>query len=204
MAATDPWAALRDLRPDLPWAALARLAQELHRWNRAIRLVGPRTLEGVALQVADALLPFLLEPPAFPFLDIGTGAGLPLLPVALAHPGQPCAGIEPRSRRVAFVRHAARLLGLPRVSVYEGRAPDLLAEAPELEGAFRTVTLRAVTQPGPALELARPFLTPDGCVFLLLGAEPLPDLPGWALRRHRACPPLPGFGPRAVAVLSPR
>ncbi|GAB4249779.1 16S rRNA (guanine(527)-N(7))-methyltransferase RsmG [Deferrisoma sp.] len=204
MAVPDPWAPLRGLREDLPWDDLGRLADELLRWNRAIRLVGPKTREGVALQIADAVLPFLLEAPGFPFLDIGTGPGLPLLPVSLVYRGQRCVGIEPRSRRVAFVRHAARVLGLPHTEVYEGRAPEILDEAPELAGAFRAVTLRAVTQPIQALELARPFLAPDGRVFLLLGPEPVPDAPGWTRLVHRACPSLPGFGPRALAVLTPR
>jgi len=198
--AADPWGPLRAVRSDLPWKELEALAAELHRWNRRIRLVGPRTLEGIRLQIVDALLPFLLEPPEGPFLDIGTGAGLPLLPVAATHPRLRCAGLEPRSKRVAFVRHAARVLRLPNVTVFQGRAPDILGPHPELEAAFRTVTARAVADIEAALLLAAPFLAPGGAVLLPRADEPAIQPPGWVLVARRDLPRLPDLGPRSLLV----
>ncbi len=199
-AAADPWAPLRAVRSDLPWEKLEALAAELHRWNRRIRLVGPRTLEGVRLQIADALLPFLPEPPEGPFLDIGTGPGLPLLPVSLVHPQLACTGLEPRSKRIAFVRHAARVLRLPNVTVFQGRAPEILDPHPELAAAFRTVTARAVADIEAALLLAAPFLAPGGAVVLPRAGEPAIQPPGWVLVACHELPRLPGLGPRSLLV----
>ncbi len=197
---TDPWALLRELRPDVPFRRLDDLAGEIERWNRRIRLVGPRDLGGIRLQIADALLPFLKVPPPFPLLDLGTGAGLPLLPLAVVFPDAAVTGVEPRHRRVAFVRHAARALGLSGVRVVAGRAPDVLEEHPDLRGAFRSATARALADVPTLLSWLDPFLAPGGLAILPRGGERPPAVEGWELVRDEPYPGPPGVGPRRVAV----
>ena len=199
-ASADPWALLREMRPDVPTRRLEELAREMERWNRRIRLVGPRDIEGIRLQVADALLPFLKMPPPFPLLDLGTGAGLPLLPLAVVFPGAAVTGVEPRHRRVAFVRHAARVLGLPGVRVVTGRAPDVLAAHPDLRAAFRSATARALADVPTLLSWLDPFLAPGGLAILPRGGEPPPAVAGWELVRDEPYPGPPGMGPRRMAA----
>jgi 16S rRNA (guanine527-N7)-methyltransferase len=183
----------------LPWQELETYARELERWNRSLRLVGPRDLSGIRLHIADALCPFLLEPPAFPLLDIGSGAGLPAIPVALCFPGEPVFCLEPLAKRVSFLRHAARTLGPTALEVLPARMEDA-SRRPDLQGFFAMITARAVAEPAALLAGARPFLRPDGRAFLLRGSEPPPQVPGWELFRDREYPAPPGLGPRRIAI----
>ena len=195
-----PWPALRAVAPELPWDALERLADELVRWNRRVRLVGPRDPGGVRAQIEDALLPFLLFPPTGPLVDVGSGAGLPLLPLALAFPELRVVGVEPRQKPAAFVRHAVRVLGIGNAEFVQGRAPEVLASRPELRGAFASGTARAVAAPETVLEWLEPFLAPGGVALLPRGGDSAPEVPGWEKIRDEPYAGIPGLGPRRLAV----
>jgi 16S rRNA (guanine527-N7)-methyltransferase len=89
--------------------------------------------------------------------DVGSGAGLPGIPVAIARPRCSVALIEPRARRVAFLELAAERLRLPNVRVVVGRAQDVTLGA---DVAFA----RALANPARAWALARPCVRPGGRV----------------------------------------
>lgn len=175
------WGLLKDLGNGTDEDQLDCYVAELVRWNKAIRLVGPYDEDGIAEQVVDALLPFKYCPPSFPLLDIGSGAGLPAIPLAVGFPGHEVVCIEPRTKRVSFLRHAARTLGLEKVRVFEGRAEEVIADEPALEGHFRCVTARAVADVETLLNWALPYLSPEGMVVLGRGVERLPTPGGWRL-----------------------
>lgn len=198
MIPSDPWVALRSVCGDLPDQKLETYARELHRWNRAVRLVGPRNLEGVRLQVVDALLPFLHHPPSFPLLDIGSGAGLPGIPLALAFPRGFVTCLEAKAKRVSFLRHAARTLDLRNLDVVHARTDEDPAAKPELRSSFASATARAVADVASLLGAARPFLRPWGLVYLPRGKEAAPRVPGWDLVLDASYPPPPGLGPRRL------
>lgn len=193
------WAPLAALFPQLPRAALDRYVEELERWNRSIRLVGPRDRAGIRLQVIDAVLPFLHLPPRFPLLDIGSGAGLPGIPLALLHPQAAILCMEPRAKRVAFLRHACRVLGLTNVRVIPERTERALEVDPTLAHSVLTATARAVADVASLLDAAFPFLAPGGRVVLPRGGEDSGDLPtGW---ERSLCLPYPApkpLGSRSV------
>lgn len=196
----EPWSVLSGRREDLDLERLEGYAAELERWNRAIRLVGPRDLAGIRLQIEDALLPFLLEPLEFPLLDIGSGAGLPGIPLAVAFPGERVVCLEPQAKRVSFLRHVVRHLGLASVEVVGQRAEEATLRGSELRGGFRTVTARAVSDVGALLELCAPFLAEGGKVVLPRGGAPLPAARGWVLIYDRAYEGPQGVGPRRVGA----
>jgi 16S rRNA (guanine527-N7)-methyltransferase len=200
----EPWELLQRRAPALRTGELERYAREIERWNRSIRLVGPKELPGVRLQIADALLPFLLVPPAFPLLDLGSGAGLPGLPLAMAYPGEPVVCMEPNAKKTSFLRHAVRLLGLRTVRVVQARAEDAVSQAPELERAFRTVTARAVAETEKLLAMAERFLAPSGRVFLPRGEEEGRELAAWKLVEDRPYAEPAGVGPRRLLVYERR
>ena len=196
----SPWP---DLLPGLPPGTESRLeayARELERWNRTIRLVGPRGLSGIRVQVADALSPFLFHPPPFPLLDIGTGAGLPAVPIALTFLLAEITCLEPLAKRVSFLRHALRVLHLPGAVVIQARAEEATARHPALAGSFAAVTARALAATPLALQVARPFLRPRGLVLLPRGPETAVPLPGWELVMDAEHPAPPGVGPRRLHV----
>lgn len=184
----------------LPSEGLEAYAQELARWNRTVRLVGPRDLGGIRLQIADALYPFLRVAPHFPLLDIGSGAGLPAIPLALAFPGQSVVCLEPLGKRVSFLRHAVRTLALPGIRVVQARAEEALGPNPELRGAFASATARAVANPVALLKAAHPFLAAAGRVFVLRGPGVAASHPGWELLEDVEYPPPPGLGPRRLQI----
>ena len=210
MTPEDPYGVLRAVREDLDWATLDAYAKELERWNRSIRLVGPKRLDGIRVQIADALLPFLLARPGFPLLDIGSGAGLPGIPLAIAF--RPALSslpvdsfssaslvcLEAQAKRVSFLRHVVRELGLRGVRVVEGRAETSFLEDPSLAGAFATVTGRAVADPEHLLRLARPFLAPRGQVLLPRGEAAAPAIHGWRRILDREYEGPAGLGRRRI------
>jgi 16S rRNA (guanine527-N7)-methyltransferase len=206
----EEWAFLAARRPGLDWARLEKYVCELEHWNRAIRLVGPKDAAGIRLQVTDALLPFLFYPPAFPLLDIGSGAGLPGLVVALAFPALWGKGpvesaprvicLEPQGKRVSFLRHAVRHLGLKGVEIVGQRAETALKGRGDLRRSFSVVTARAVAAAGELLDLAEPYLAEGGRVVLPRGDESPVFATGWRLSREIPYEGPPGFGPRRVHV----
>lgn len=200
MRAADPWGVLRGQRDDVDWDRLEAYAREIDRWNRAIRLVGPKDLAGVRLQITDALLPFLLVPPAFPLLDIGSGAGLPGIPIALAYPRGRIVCLEPLAKRVSFLHQVVRQLELGNVRVVGTRAEEAIALHPELGGAFASVTARAVAEAAALAPLGRAFLAPSGRLVLPRGHEEAPTLPGWRLVEDRPYAAPAGVGERRLFV----
>ena len=97
--------------------------------------------------------------------DIGSGGGLPGLPLAISLPAVQFTLIESRRKRVSFLRHVAARLALGNVTVAHGRAESL--ELPQ----FNTVLARAVAPPAELLELAVPLLTRGGRLVLLTSEE---------------------------------
>jgi len=142
-------------------AALASFLALLEQWNRVHNLTGLRDRADLIdrhLVESLALVPLVAGTAA---ADIGSGGGLPGLPLAICMPGVQFTLIESRRKRVSFLRHAAATLGLANVSVAHGRVEDL-----ELTG-FSTVLARAVAPPAELLALATPLLAPGGRLVLL-------------------------------------
>jgi 16S rRNA (guanine527-N7)-methyltransferase len=174
---------------------------ELARWNRTIRLVGPRDEEGIAAQVADSLAPFLIVAPTFPLLDIGSGAGLPAIPLALLW-GERVVCVEPRRKRVTFLNQVKRLLGLEQVETVCARAEEVLAPHPALANSFACVTARAVSDVATLLGWAEPYLAPDGVAVLGRGGGAPVEVEGWKLVSFEEYESQATGAPRSVVVYS--
>ncbi|MCL1817978.1 MAG: 16S rRNA (guanine(527)-N(7))-methyltransferase RsmG [Spirochaetaceae bacterium] len=106
--------------------------RELEKWNPVFGFVGGRAEETpeaarktlIVRHILDSLAglgPLVrLLAPGFSLADIGSGAGLPGIPLAIFLPENPVTLVEPSSRKCAFLRCAAALLGLRHVKVFEG------------------------------------------------------------------------------------
>ncbi len=155
---------------------LLAFAAELLRWNAKIDLIGPADLLAVVdrhLLDSLALLPLLHAAGISSLADIGSGAGLPGLVLALADPALRVVSIEPRARRAAFQRHAVRQLGLANVRVVVARLPPTrgrAAAAPPVPATpVDAVVGRAVARLAAFLELAVPLVRPGGIVVAMQG-----------------------------------
>jgi 16S rRNA (guanine527-N7)-methyltransferase len=141
---------------------IQRYAELLLDWNRSVNLTGARTLEEVSAQIAagDALLSVAwarIER----VIDIGSGGGLPAVPLAIAMPQVQFTLLEANARKCAFLEHVAATLGLSNVAVAAGRAEEL-GQRPALREQFDRAISRAAAPPAVLLELALPFVKPGG------------------------------------------
>ena len=127
-------------------ARLDILINELARWQKIKNLVGPSTLPEVwTRHVADSLQLLAVAPEARRWLDLGSGAGFPGLVIAAALAGQGGAEVhlvESNSRKCAFLRHAARLMGAP-AQVHEARIEAIVFPGFAARG-IEVVTARAL------------------------------------------------------------
>lgn len=98
-------------------------------------------------------------------LDIGTGGGFPLVPLALCLPDVMCIGIDATQKKVDAVRRIITAVGIPNASLVCGRTESLAHNA-EYRAQFDVVTARAVAPLSVLLEYAVPFLKVGGlCAF---------------------------------------
>jgi 16S rRNA (guanine527-N7)-methyltransferase len=143
-------------------AEIQRYAELVLEWNRSINLTGARTMEDIVAQIAagHALLAVSwanIER----VIDIGSGGGLPAVPLALAMPQVHFTLLEANSRKAAFLEHVAATLKLANVAVAAGRAEEL-GHRPALREQFDRAISRAAAPPAVLLELALPFVRAGG------------------------------------------
>jgi 16S rRNA (guanine527-N7)-methyltransferase len=106
--------------------------------------------------------------PAPRVLDIGSGAGLPGLALAIARPSWQIVSMEATQKKVHFQKKAATLLRLTNVEPVHGRAEDL-AHDPGYRQQFDTVLARAVAQLRILAEITAGFIKPGGHMIALKG-----------------------------------
>ena len=162
------------MRQELPVGAvvkLARLLAELERWNRRINLTAIRDPEAmVSGHVLDSLaIRGLLG--GRRILDIGTGAGFPGLPLAIAEPGLSFELLDSNARKIGFVRHIIGELGLDNATPVNARAEDY---APAER--FDTVIARALASVPKILKLAGHLVKEGGVLLALKGKDPAAEL----------------------------
>ncbi len=111
-------------------------------------------------------------------LDIGSGGGLPALPLAIVRPTDRFTMLEATGKKCDFLEHAIASLGLSNASVLRGRAERLGHQItePALRGRFDVVTSRAVGRVAVAAELCVPFAKDGGLVVLVKGAQAQEEL----------------------------
>jgi 16S rRNA (guanine527-N7)-methyltransferase len=141
---------------------IQQYAQLLLEWNASINLTGARTSEQVEALIADAAV--LVEASWIGItsvIDIGSGGGLPAIPLAVAMPQVQFTLLEANDRKCAFLEHVAAALNLTNVVVAAGRAEEL-GHRPTLREQFDRAISRAAARPEVLLELALPFVRTGG------------------------------------------
>ena len=98
-------------------------------------------------------------------IDVGTGAGLPGLPIAIARPDIVVTLVDSVGRRADFLRATVEALGLVNVDVVRARA-EILGRHDSYRERFDAALSRAVVPSGPVLELSLPFVRIGGSAIL--------------------------------------
>jgi 16S rRNA (guanine527-N7)-methyltransferase len=109
--------------------------------------------------------------------DIGSGAGLPGLAVAIRRPDLNLFLVEPLLRRTTFLELAVSRMGLDNVTVHRGRAEELHSD-PEWAGRFDVVTSRAVAPMDKLARWSLPLVRPGGLFLAMKGASAHEELAG--------------------------
>jgi 16S rRNA (guanine527-N7)-methyltransferase len=158
----------------------ARYLELLVQWDRVHGLTGfkqPREIvRGLFL---DSLL-FLPQLPPRPIrlVDIGSGAGVPGLPLRIVDEGIDLTLIEARRKRASFLSAVQRELGLQGITVVEGRAEHVVEQNAELEGKFDVAVARAITPTAKFLRSCEKYLRLGGTVIVAgppaVGTAPIP------------------------------
>lgn len=166
---------LRQLGIEVDEPAIERMAayfQELKKWGRKINLIsmGADDRQIIENHFLDSLtlLP-LIEGPGVHLLDIGTGAGFPGLVLKAASPEMEVTLVEPRLKRVSFLKHIIRTLELTGVAVLSCRAEDE-QQLPSNLGATH-ITSRAVTEISGFLQMTARFAQPGVQVICMKGPK---------------------------------
>lgn len=139
----------------------------LARWNRAFNLTAVRDPEDMVVRhLLDCLAIQAWIPPGR-IADIGTGAGLPGIPLALALPDRSFALVDSVGKKVRFVRQTCRELGLYNVTPVQSRLEDYRPEQP-----FDAVVARALAPLDRLAPLAAPLLASGGRLLAMSGRDP--------------------------------
>ena len=131
MNSTDPWHTLRNWFPDLTeetWQSLEQYCELLRDWNSKINLVSRKDmdrLETKHLAHCLTITKFLRLMPKTQVLDVGTGGGLPGIPMAICYPQAKFTLMDSIAKKVMVVEDMASKLGLANVSVRRGRVEEL-------------------------------------------------------------------------------
>ena len=158
----------------------------LARWNRTYNLTAVRDPHAMVVKhLLDSLAmhPFVdaLAVTGGALADLGTGAGLPGIPLAIVKPGLRVTLVESNGKKARFLREAVRTLGLKDVRVAESRI-----ETFDEPGAYAAITARALASLPLILELGGHLLRPDGQLLAMKGIHPADEIAalpaGWTVQ----------------------
>ena len=140
--------------------------QELVDWNRRMNLTRITDFEEVQIKhFLDSLTVTLavqqLMGGNFRLIDVGTGAGLPGLPLRILLPHVELVLLDSTAKKANFLHHLTQKLGLDNVEIVVGRAEDV-AHKPEYREKFDMVLSRAVAPLPTLFELTLPFCAVGG------------------------------------------
>jgi 16S rRNA (guanine527-N7)-methyltransferase len=144
--------------------------QEMGRWNRIHNLTAIEGEESsVRLHLIDSItvLPIMrqfLTNPNPSIADLGSGGGLPAIPIAILQAGWNLTLIESVRKKTAFLQHIRGKLSLKNIQVLSERVEEVAKNQP---GQFDAVISRAFTNLAHFLQLSLPLLRPGGLVFAM-------------------------------------
>lgn len=157
--------------------SLMRYARHLAGYREA-NIIGARQFDTVLLDhVLDALSCFLFEPlgEAARLADIGSGGGLPGVPVSIARPRTSVALVEATGKKARFLKGAVGTLGLARVAVINARAEEVGRERGH-RGGYDVATARALARLAVVAEYCVPLLRVGGHVISMKGRLDMGEL----------------------------
>ena len=162
---------MQQLKLDFAPDQLIQYLALLHKWNQAYNLTAIRDLHSmVTLHLLDslAILPMIH---GTRILDVGTGAGLPGVPLALANPSLHVVLLDSNGKKIRFLQEVKRALVLDNIEVIQTRV-----ERYHPTSSFDTVTSRAFSNLKQMLDCTEHLIAPDGIWLAMKGRHPEAEL----------------------------
>lgn len=156
---------------DLPWSSVieesfAGYLDLLSHFNQAMNLIGPLAEAEIVDQLlVDSVAAAAVCAPEGSILDVGSGAGLPGIPLKLLYRDLPLTLVEPRRKRATFLKIATTRLGLDEVTIERERIEDVP------RARYQYVISKAFQPPLDWLETASGWLADDGVAICLTRPE---------------------------------
>jgi len=147
--------------------AFELFSEELKKWNRKINLTAITTDHEIAVKhIIDSLCLARLINGAENVLDVGSGAGIPAIPLKIARPDMHVVSVDAVGKKIHFQRHMARLLHLQRFEALHARIENV---SDKYEKHFDVITSRAFTDLEQFVRLTDSLLSDDGNLIAMKG-----------------------------------
>jgi len=172
MSAMTLAAGLAELGIDLPAEAQHKLLafrDLLLKWNKTYNLTALRDpAQAISHHLLDSLA---ILPQVGPgaLLDVGSGGGLPGIPLAIARPELSVSMVDTVQKKATFLQQAAIELGLRNVSAHHARVE-------QMQGQYAQISSRAFAEIGLFVSLTRHLLAPGGRWLAMKGVRPDAEL----------------------------
>jgi len=154
--------------------ALERYERELRYWNERINLVSRRDVEHLwqrHILHSLAILAAVEISPKARCMDVGTGGGLPGIPLVIARPDLRMVFVDSVRKKLRTTEMLARHTGNRTVEAFCARVEQLAQIEPSLKGSFDVIVARAVAPTQTLLEWTRVFIKPNGMHLFLKGGD---------------------------------
>jgi len=150
-------------------AALELYAAELKKWNSKVNLTAITKDKEIAVKhFLDSLTLAAYIKEGDRLLDIGSGAGLPVIPLKIVLPEVPMVSVDAVSKKIHFQRHVIRVLNLRNIEAVHARIEDLHKTH---RHSFSVITSRAFTRLDRFVSLAAPLLSDGGVLIAMKGEQ---------------------------------
>jgi len=200
-----PWLERASVDADRALEQLRLYAGRLLEWNRSVSNIMSRADEEriVARHLVESITPaaWLRESGARRWVDFGSGAGFPAIPLAIAGVPGEWTLIESRRMKTLFIRKMIQELSLHDFDVVCDRLENVVMD-PARAAGFDGFTSRATMRLGPTLSLAAPIVKVGGSAFLWKGSGVLAEMekdPAWHEFWAESGSMPVGSGPNVVA-----
>jgi 16S rRNA (guanine527-N7)-methyltransferase len=174
-------ATLKTLLPHLSESQLEQLAhyaELLEEWNQRINLISRKDMSNLLTHhLIPSLAPaaFIPLPDTAWVADIGSGGGLPAIPLKIVQPQWQLLMVESIRKKSAFLQEVVRQLTLTESAVLNTRVEEM-AKLNDFQARFDIVTARAVAAIPKLIKWGAPLLKPEGFWLLWKGASDIPEM----------------------------